>query len=305
MLDMNADNEPVVDKDKSTILPEATSVPIPTRKGRGLLGWMPAVQAGAFLSGSRQDKEPDPSHLALANQAREVVGQRAAGIDQSNAFFELPSELVTHLKALEANPKSANIRAERGEPRLIDLTKICAAQPVIYTEDAVRRVKGIQSDDLVAIAQMTVPIPVPRRMPIAFDPTRQVWIISSANPNLRVAGNFSAEIENKRAFGFLIELATSYMQVAGLAGRYFLRDGYHRAYGLLASGITVVPGFVQEFQTFEEVGMPVGLLPQNAYLGEQPARLTDYLDEAVSTEVDVPVTQKTIVIQALEVPTLS
>jgi hypothetical protein len=98
-----------------------------------------------------------------------------------------------------------------------------------------------------------------------------------------------------------VELATSYLQVAKLAGRYFLRDGYHRAYGLLSSGITVVPGFVQEFQTIEEVGMPAGLLPQNAYLGERPALLTDYVNDAVSIEVEIPVSQKVVLIQALEV----
>jgi hypothetical protein len=51
-------------------------------------------------------------------------------------------------------------------------------------------------------------------------------------------------------FGFAVALNPSYMQVVHYRGRYFLRDGYHRAYGLLSRGITVVPAFVRETTTF-------------------------------------------------------
>jgi hypothetical protein len=171
------------------VRPEQTDVLIPTRKARMLLPWMPISQAIAALSGFQKSNEPNLGHLDLCNRAREVVGRRPAGVDQSNVIFDLPSELEMHLKALESNPKSAKIRAERGEPRLIDLSKICAAQPVIHTEAAVRRVQGVQQDNLLAIAQITMPLPVPQRLPIAYDPSKQAWIISAANPNLRVAGN--------------------------------------------------------------------------------------------------------------------
>jgi hypothetical protein len=138
-------------------------------------------------------------------------------------------------------------------------------------------------------------------VPVAFDAAKNAWILSSPNPNLRVIGNFSAAVGvGYTGFGFAVALQQSYLQVAGLNGRYFLRDGYHRAYGLLAAGIKRVPALVKDFGTFEEVGMPQGLLPQSAYLGNKPPVLADYLNEIVSIETSVPITQKMIVVQALE-----
>jgi hypothetical protein len=99
-------------------------------------------------------------------------------------------------------------------------------------------------------------------------------------------------------FGFAVRQQQSYVQVARLGDRYFLRDGYHRAYGLLAAGIRYVPALVKDFPSFEEVGLPPGLLPQGAYLGDRPPLLTDYLDDSVAANTSLPVAQKMVVVQA-------
>lgn len=82
--------------------------------------------------------------------------------------------------------------------------------------------------------------------------------------------------------------------------RYFLRDGYYRACGFLAAGILWVPALVKEFESFEQVGLPSGLLPQNAYLGDRPPLLPDYLDDKFSADTSIPITQEMVVIQAME-----
>jgi hypothetical protein len=43
-----------------------------------------------------------------------------------------------------------------------------------------------------------------------------------------------------QATTLLVNFGTSCLQVAHYNGRYFLRDGYHRAAGLVRAGITVV-----------------------------------------------------------------
>jgi hypothetical protein len=35
-------------------------------------------------------------------------------------------------------------------------------------------------------------------------------------------------------------------------GRYFLRDGYHRAYGLLSAGITHVAALVRDYPSYAD-----------------------------------------------------
>jgi hypothetical protein len=143
-------------------------------------------------------------------------------------------------------------------------------------------------------------------MPFMFDQVRNAWVLSSPNPNLRVAAPFSGEVQpGSFGFGFVAELARSYVQVAGVGGRYFLRDGYHRTHGLLAAGVTWIPALVREYASIEEVAMPMGLLPPATYLGDRPPMLSDYLDATVSAETSAPVTTKIVLVQAIEISSLA
>ena len=103
------------------------------------------------------------------------------------------------------------------------------------------------------------------------------------------------------AVGFAVVAGPSVLQVGRYNGRHFPRDGYHRAFGLLSLGITIVPAFVRDITRFEElVPDPRAMLPQDSYQGQRPPVLTDYLDDTVSAAVQLPAIHKMIVIQGLE-----
>ena len=83
------------------------------------------------------------------------------------------------------------------------------------------------------------------------------------------------------------------MQVGRYNGQYFLRDGYHRAYGLLSRGIDIVPAFVRDITAVEElIPDPRAMLPQDGYRGVRPPVLPDYLDDTVSAAVQLPSRQR-------------
>jgi hypothetical protein len=282
------------------------------RKARALIGWLPEQDGALWISGRQMHAAPDPAHMARCQQARQSVAARHAGLDQAGFSAALPPELQPHIDALRAHPWGAQALADAGEPKLVDLRRIRAAQPVVHVEDAVKRVDGLTATDLLAIAKVTLPIPpaTPITLPLIFDAAKNAHIISSANPNLRVMGNFTAPVQGPtglvvQGIGFLVGQSESYLSVAGVNGRYFLRDGYHRAYGLLRAGITHVPALVREFASFEETQMPAhGLLPIEAFLGDRPPTLSDYLDDTVGVDTFAPITTKMILIQALEVTPL-
>jgi hypothetical protein len=92
--------------------------------------------------------------------------------------------------------------------------------------------------------------------------------------------------------------------VARYGERVILTDGYHRAHGFLRRGIARVPALVQDVQSFEALGLPAGMLSQDAYLGDRPPLLSDYLDDAVSADARVPASQKLVMVKAIEVSTL-
>ena len=103
------------------------------------------------------------------------------------------------------------------------------------------------------------------------------------------------------ALGFAVTAGPSFMQVGRYRGRYYLRDGYHRAFGLLSRGITTVPTFTREISVFEElVPNPRTMLPQDGYLGDRPPVLADYLDDQVSAAVQLPSARKMVLVQAME-----
>lgn len=280
---------------------EAT-VALRFRPVRVLIGWLTLDEGHLWLSGRVPQAQPNDAHIARCQRARDIVAQRPPGIDQSTAFTDVPASLASHFAALDANPRFAQVRADIGEPKMVDLTKICAAQATVVVEAALERTKAIAPDDRAAIAELTLPTqPRGQKAVVNFDQRKNAWVLSSPNPNLRVLGHFNGDPDGFHAFGFLAETSMSYLHVAGVRGRYFLRDGYHRAYGLLSAGITMVPAFVKNHASIEAAAMPPGLLPQDAFLGDRPAMLTDYLNVDVSAPAEIPMTQRVVIIQALEV----
>jgi hypothetical protein len=108
-----------------------------------------------------------------------------------------------------------------------------------------------------------------------------------------------AEANGMPGFGFVVTVGVSFVQVVRFQDRYVLRDGYHRAFGLLSRGITHVPAFVRDFDTAENLA-PAGMLPHGAWLGPRPPVLRDYHDDLVSESVTLPDGRRMVVIQALE-----
>jgi hypothetical protein len=300
----------MADSSQATIAVAAPSYA--KRKARALIGWLTEQEGTLWISGRQMQAAPDPAHVARWQQARAAVAARAAGLDQAGVIADLPPALQPHIDALRAHPWGALVLADMGEPRLVDLRRIRAAQPVIHIEEAVKRVEGLTAPDLIGIARVTLPIPpaTPAAPPLMFDPAKNAHIISSANPNLRVLTPFAMPVQGPngvmmQGIGFAVAQTESYLGVAGVSGRYFIRDGNHRAYGLLSAGITHVPALVREYPTYADSKMPVhGPLPVEEFMGDRPPTLSDYLDDAVSVDTFAPITTKMIVVQALDLTPL-
>ena len=253
------------------------------RPARVLTGWMRPDNAHMILL-SGVTGPASATIIETAGRARAAVSARPSEVDQNQLVTDAPAELDAHIRTLRASPAAQAIHAEGWRVALVDLTRVCAFQPVIFSDQAVERVQSVDADDLASIAAVTLPLIQGDPLPVQYDPLKQVWTVVSSNLNLRIVGNAIAPVD-----------------AGGTALRHFLRDGYHRAFGLLSRGITVVPAFVRDITAFEElVPDPRTMLPQDSYSGNQPPILPDYLNDEVSTAVLVPAVHKMIIIQALE-----
>ena len=274
--------------------------------GRALIAWLDEDEAGRWLGGSEFQSSRDPLHRELVRRARAAVAARPVYESGAVPGTALPADIDHHLGLLRAHPESSQSIALMGEPMLVDLARVVAAQKQILTADAEDRVRGASATDLLGLARLT--LPVPRREPIAwsFDSQRNAFVLSSPNPNLRVVGHFNSTVGGEvpgvvfDGFGFALSYQRSYMQVAVIAGRPVLRDGYHRAFGLLRAGIRCVPAFVKHYRSWDEADMPPGLLREEVCLGPRPPLLTDYLDDRVALDRWVAASKRLLVIQALD-----
>jgi hypothetical protein len=187
---------------------------------------------------------------------------------------------------------------------VVDLSKVCAIQPLVFS-DGLERISTAHAGDLLSLALISLPTPAPDPTPAQFDGFKQAWVFSSLNPNLRITGQAGGQIQpGVNAFGFAVGVTPSYMQVVCYKGRHLLRDGYHRAFAFLRSGITQVPAFVRDFATVDEMGLPQGLLGSDVFVGDRPPLLTDYDNDEVSSDVLAPATRKVVIVQAMEISML-
>lgn len=272
------------------------------RSARALIGWMRPDDACGILQSGRADAAPE-AVMETAQRARTAAAARPSEIDQGDLITSLPPELEEHVRALQASPPAAPMYAEGWHVALVDLRRVCAFQPVVLSDQAIDRVASVDGNDLASIAAVTLPLTQGDPVPVHFDPIRQAWTAISANQNLRVLGNVGPMPASPggTALGFVVVCWPSFMQVGCYRGRHLLRDGYHRAFGLLSRGINVVPAFVRDITAFEELlPDPRTMLPQDSYRGPRPPVLSDYLDETVSAAVQVAAQHKMVIIQALE-----
>lgn len=278
----------------------------PGRPGRALIGWMSEEQATLTLAARRADQADAPELAERARTARDAVAAREAGVDQARVLEPLPEALNAYVGRLRAHPQSGAYFDEGWEVQMVDLRGICSLQQTVQSEQAAERAAGVDADDVASIAAFTLPEPAEQQeLPVQFDETRNTWVISAANPNLRINGHFGGQVQQGViGFGFIVAVMPSFLQVARHHGRYVLRDGYHRAYGLLTRGVNVVPAFVRDFGV-GDLGVSPGLFTTDVYLGDRPPLLPDFLDDGVAADVRIPIAQKMVVIQGMELTPLT
>jgi len=265
---------------------------------------MDPEDAKRVLVSNRGDAQASAEQVRAVETAHEAVGRRATFKDPVSPETDVPVELLPYVDRLQKSPAGMNYFMEGWRVRIVNLTRLISFQPVVFVDSAVERVQDLKPADVEGVANICLSIPAGKE-PLAptLDKVRNVWTVLSPNPNLRVVGQFAGPIPGAGGgapvFGFFLALMPSFMQVGHFQGRTILRDGYHRALGLLSSGITEVPAFVRDFDAIEQL-VPPGMLPQNAWLGPRPPLLPDYFDNAVAATVALPAVQKVVMVQAIE-----
>ena len=103
------------------------------------------------------------------------------------------------------------------------------------------------------------------------------FTLHSNNPDLELRLNPNAGLGGHLPFS--LYGGSPFFEVAELRGRWFLRDGYHRAYRLLQAGVHRIPAVVIYARTVEEIGATEPwFFCEEQLFSDRPPRVIDFLD---------------------------
>jgi hypothetical protein len=193
---------------------------------------------------------------------------------------------------------------------VVDLRTVLSFQKVIQTDGLEDRIGGAIRDQ-VLLRELCIPQSQPAHPIGAFtDVDGKGFTISSFNPNLRIAGGQLGEAQVSPAPGLptvkmqavtlLVFMGTSYLQMARYKDRTFVRDGYHRAAGLIKHGVYEVPCVFIEAASFDQVGPTINTLSYEVLFGDRPPRLVDFWDDSVASDTRQVAVRKVIRVKGEE-----
>jgi hypothetical protein len=121
----------------------------------------------------------------------------------------------------------------------------------------------------------------------------------SVNPNLHV--RFTGDSSNPVA----IHSGSPFFEVAQYRDRWFLRDGYHRAFRCLQAEVFHLPAVIVRARTLDELGaVHPWFFPEELLFSDTPPRAIDFLDDALVIEYHRSPLIKTLRITVEETYTL-
>src|SRR6266849_2303674 len=155
---------------------------------------------------------------------------------------------------------------------MVDLNNVLSFQKVVVAEQAVERVSTVNPEDQMALFSVCLPDAAgPITLSAQLDQDRKGLAFASSNPNLRILGFRGQPVDGNMFFGFEVGFGTQFALIAEYERRWFVRDGYHRCYGLLRRGINRIPCVFVRARTAAELGADAAIFLRHELLfGHRP-----------------------------------
>ena len=277
--------------------------PIAQRTVRSLMGWLSPAEAAQFTLGHSVASPEDVAKITVVYESRRAAVAAREPVTIQNPIVEGDPE---PLAAVAARPEvQADFHGQKWTVERVDLRRIISVQKAITTDGLDLRVLSAKNGD-AELMELCLPADQPEPPLGAFgDASGLGFTITSVSPNLRFYGSQLAQVEiapaeglptrRMQAMTLFVGMGSSYIQVAHYRGRYFLRDGYHRATGLLKAGINIVPAIFIDADSFEFISPPGnGLFGHEVAYSDVPPMLTDFADDEVAFESLQAATRKVL-----------
>jgi hypothetical protein len=224
------------------------------------------------------------------NSARAIVDSRTYVETINPVATEVPSTLAALLKdQLLRQDLRREMQHLEWSLGVVDLRHLLAFQRRLIFDPEYPQPSILATDSWPALIVLTFGSPLSNVFTI-LSSTPTELVLQSANPNMQLR---PAAAGAPGPFEF--HGGSTFFEVAEYRGRWFLRDGYHRAEHLLRSGITHVPAVIIRARTLAELGA-VGpwFFSEQVLFGPHPPYVSDFLDDQLTQQYTRPRMLKTL-----------
>ena len=231
------------------------------RPGLSLLGFMDEPFARAYLEQACQGAGSTPAALSATWQAaRNKLGAPAANAGHPG-IQALPGTVRPHLRRVQnLNPRFRDTIKNAGgwDFKSVEIDPLLSFQFHIDTDGAARSCAGVKSDPPTLGEMLQTCLPTaPAKLTHQVAPSTSGFFIRSNDLNVRLldvrAGPTGGDTWTAQ---FVWGPSTPLVSVVHYGGRYYLNNGYHRAYGLRAAGATHMPCIVLEVNSWTDFVNP-------------------------------------------------
>jgi hypothetical protein len=216
-------------------------------------------------------------------RAREALAQRERYVE-GEALLTDKTESIQHLLELFAERDYLQQEFEGLDWTLgvVDLRRLLAFQRRLIFDPARQTPTWPRRDDWLGLISLAIGAKRSTEHRLLRN-NSQVdgldFTLYSSNPD------FQFRLDRKRSEAALSPLllhgGSPFLEVARLRSRWFLRDGYHRAYNFLRAGVYCVPAVVIFARDIEELGATEPwFFNEEQLFSDRPPRVMDFLDEA-------------------------
>jgi hypothetical protein len=225
---------------------------MPTQ-GQSLVGFMADQQEAINYLGS-SCVPPDPAPAALLAQWTAAQAQLGAPFPNAGQPIveEIPPDHDAHVQAVQAAPWMAPVFLEGWQLRLVTIEPLLAFQFHVDIDRVHSLCAALPNPaGLADVMDLCLPLnPQPPLVRWVHQP--QSVTITSPSLNIRIGnkGVFPGAGIAGAQFAFSLPC----VQVVRCNGRSYLRNGFHRAFGIFQNQLTRMPCLYKEVATFAEVG---------------------------------------------------
>jgi hypothetical protein len=215
-------------------------------------------------------------------KARELITRRKRN-HSSSALCEDETRLLCD--TLELQQSRLDLHAEMmgldWSLGVVDLRRLLAFQRRLSFSATLPSIAVPSQRDWDRLIEIAFASPNPVTCDVLHDAAKKTVILQSSNPNVQL------RVTQDPATPIAVYAGSPFFEVAQYAGRWFLRDGYHRAYKLLRAGVFQIPAVIVRARTLEELGaVQPQFFSEITLFSEHPPFVSDFLDDALTIEYE-------------------